>query len=149
MKWRYLILALFALLVTSLVYVFAQARLVTVKIKTAERTIEWQAEVAETAEDKAFGLMFRKKMFYNRAMLFTYEAPQPLKFWMKNMYMPIDMIFFDSDKKVNYIAKDVPPCLKDTVCPVYGPDVPARYVLEIRAGLAESFRIKIGDLLVF
>ncbi len=91
------------------------------------------AELAVTEEERSRGLMFREKVLPDQGMLFVFEREGVHQFWMKNTLVPLDMIWLDSAKRVIYIAANVPPCKEDP-CPSYGPDVPARYVLELRAG---------------
>jgi uncharacterized protein len=91
------------------------------------------AELAVTDEERSRGLMFREKVQPDQGMLFVFEREDVHQFWMKNTLVPLDMIWLDSAKRVIFIAANVPPCKEDP-CPSYGPDVPARYVLELRGG---------------
>jgi uncharacterized membrane protein (UPF0127 family) len=106
------------------------------------------AELAVTDEERARGLMFREKVLPDQGMLFVFEREDLHAFWMKNTLIPLDMLWLDSDRRVIHIAANVPPCRADP-CPSYGPDTPARYVLELRAGGAAANVIKTGDRLQF
>lgn len=106
------------------------------------------AELAVTEEEREMGLMFREKVLPDQGMLFVFDREGIHAFWMKNTLVPLDMLWLDTDKRVIYIAADVPPCKEDP-CPSYGPEIPARYVLELKAGEAASNGITIGDRLQF
>lgn len=106
------------------------------------------AELAVSDEERARGLMFRKKILSDQGMLFVFEREDVHSFWMKNTLVALDMLWLDSEKRVVYIAADVPPCTADP-CPSYGPDRPARYVLELASGRAAASGIKVGDRLQF
>jgi hypothetical protein len=100
-------------------------------------------EVARTPQEQAMGLMYRSSLEPNRGMLFDFNPPQPVNFWMKNTIIPLDMVFL-KDGEVKAIAPDVPPCTT-TPCPTYGPEVPIDQVIELRGGRAAELGIKVGD----
>jgi uncharacterized protein len=106
------------------------------------------AELAVTDEERARGLMFRDKLLADQGMLFVFDAEEPHAFWMKNTLIPLDMLWLGGDKRVIHIEKNVPPCPADP-CPSYGPDTPARFVLELIGGSADARGLKIGDRLDF
>lgn len=91
-----------------------------------------QLEVARTDEEQAKGLMYRPALPDNRGMLFPLPSPQLIRFWMKNVPVPLDMVFL-RDGVVKYVEASAPPCAKEP-CPNYGPDVPIDTVIELRAG---------------
>ena len=66
---------------------------------------EYNVLVAQTEDEKATGLMNVEEMDDNEGMLFIYDAPQTLEFWMKDTEIPLDIIFIDSDWEVKKIAK--------------------------------------------
>jgi uncharacterized protein len=78
-------------------------------------------------------------------MLFTFDPPQPVSFWMKNTKIPLDMIFLQGGKVIAIVA-EAPPCTT-TPCPTYGPDqpVPIDQVIELRGGRAAELGLKVGD----
>lgn len=106
------------------------------------------AELAVSDAERSRGLMFREKVLPDQGMLFVFEREDRHSFWMKNTLVPLDMLWLDSAKRVIHIAANVPPCKEDP-CPSYGPDVPARYVLELRGGGAAENGIKLNDQLQF
>ncbi len=106
------------------------------------------AELAVTPEERAQGLMFRKKIEYDQGMLFIFDREDFYSFWMKNMLIPLDLIWLDGEKRIVHIERCLPPCEKEP-CPSYQPKVPALYVLELKAGSAELRGLKIFDRLDF
>lgn len=106
------------------------------------------AELAVSDEERARGLMFRKTLRHDQGMLFVFQEEDVHSFWMKDTWIPLDMLWLDRTKRVVYIEADVPPCREDP-CPSYGPLIPACYVLELRAGGAAEYGIKLGDRLQF
>lgn len=104
---------------------------------------KFELEVARTPQQQAIGLMGRTSLADNRGMLFLFSSPQPIKFWMKNTLIPLDMIFL-RDGKVQAIAANVPPC-KTATCPTYGPDTESDRVIELRGGTAKEIGLKVGD----
>lgn len=103
-------------------------------------------ELALTPEDQANGLMFRESLPEKTGMLFVFPEPSPHHFWMKNTMIPLDMIWLDQSGKVLFVSANTPPCTADP-CPTYGPDGPAKIVLEIAGGLAEKEGVKPGAVL--
>ena len=107
----------------------------------AGRVIE--LEVARTQQQQAIGLMYRTTLADNRGMLFPFEPPQTVNFWMQNVRIPLDMIFL-RDGKVEAIAISVPPCTTQP-CPTYGPETVVNQVIELRGGRAAELGLKVGE----
>lgn len=104
-----------------------------------------QLEVARTPQEQAKGLMHRPPLPDDRGMLFPFNPPRPVQFWMKNTPSPLDMVFLENGE-VQAIAAAVPPCEADP-CPTYGPEtpVPIDQVLELRSGRAAELGLQVGD----
>lgn len=102
-------------------------------------------EVARTRQQQQMGLMYRTSLADNRGMLFPFDPPQPVSFWMKNTKIPLDMIFLRNGQ-VKAISANVPPCKADP-CPSYGPEntIIIDQVMELRAGRAAELGLKVGD----
>ena len=100
-------------------------------------------EVAKTPQQQAIGLMYRTSLADNRGMLFPFNPPQPVSFWMENTLIPLDMIFLQHGV-VKAIDPQVPPCTTNP-CPTYGPKVPVDQVIELRGGRAAQLGLKVGD----
>ena len=115
---------------------------VTATVELGEQTIG--LEVAYTPQQQAIGLMAREALADDRGMLFPFEPARPVSFWMKNVLIPLDMVFIYDDKIVA-ISSDVPPC-EATPCPTYGPEGQAiDYVLELRGGRAAELDLQVDQ----
>jgi uncharacterized protein len=105
----------------------------------------------ETVDDdlsRAKGLMFRKSLARDSGMLFIFPSEDIYSFWMKNTLIDLDMIWLNKDLQVVEIKSFVPGC-KTADCPSYTPKNKAKFVLEINAGFAEIYKIKINDKAYF
>lgn len=104
-------------------------------------------EVADTDALRERGLMFRRDLADDQGMLFIHDDASPIAYWMKNTYIPLDILYFDERKKLVSAQLNVPPCGEQAQCPIYPSAGPAKYVLEINAGLAGQLKLKPGDAL--
>lgn len=104
-------------------------------------------EVARTPNEQSTGLMYRTELAKDRGMLFVFNPPHPVRFWMKNTLIPLDMVFM-SNGVVKYLGTNIPPCKTDA-CPSYGPDakIDIDRVIELPAGRATELKLKLGDRL--
>ncbi|AFZ03870.1 DUF192 domain-containing protein [Calothrix sp. PCC 6303] len=103
-----------------------------------------QLEVAKTTPQQAMGLMYRPALPDNRGMLFPFNPPQAVSFWMKNVPVALDMVFV-RDGVVQYIQASAAPCPKEP-CPNYGPgNKLIDQVIELRSGRAAELGLKVGD----
>nr|WP_181418669.1 DUF192 domain-containing protein [Pseudoroseicyclus aestuarii] len=100
-------------------------------------------EIADDAEERARGLMYREEMAPLAGMLFVYEAPQPASFWMRNTLIPLDILFADAQGRLITVHDRAVP-LDET--PIPGGDA-VQYVLEINGGMADRLGITPGDVL--
>lgn len=114
-------------------------------IKTQNSEYIFNVEVAETALERSRGLMYREQLKQNEGMLFIYPEKQIIKMWMKNTFIPLDMIFIDENGKIIKIIKMTSP--KD-LTPI-GPEVKLKSVLEINGGLTSYLNINIGDKIIY
>lgn len=105
-------------------------------------------ELAISDQQRATGLMFRDQLLENHGMLFLFEQEGPWGFYMKNCFIPLDMVWLDSTGKIVHIEESVPPC-KAEPCPTYLPAKPARAVLELASGVARKHGLKVGNSLQF
>ena len=105
-----------------------------------------ELEVAQTPEQQALGLMYRQSLSDNRGMIFPFKPPRMTKFWMKNVSIPLDMIFL-LNNEIQAVEANVPPCNLDP-CPSYGPNMAIDQVIELRGGRAEELNLKKGDMLI-
>jgi uncharacterized membrane protein (UPF0127 family) len=102
-------------------------------------------ELARTAQERQRGLMYRKHLSADEGMLFLFEEPQQLTFWMRNTYVPLDMIFIETEMRVLGVVENAEP-LTETSRFVPGQ---SQYVLEINAGLSREHGIGPGTLVRF
>ncbi|MCT8160784.1 DUF192 domain-containing protein [Pseudoruegeria sp. SHC-113] len=103
-------------------------------------TGRFTVEVVDTPESRAQGLMFRESMASGAGMLFVYEKPQSVAFWMKNTLIPLDMIFAAADGTVRHVHSNAVP--GDLTAIPGGKDI--QFVLEINGGLAKAIGIAPG-----
>ncbi len=102
-------------------------------------------EIASTPQQRELGLMYRKQMDENAGMLFVFPAAVVQKFWMKNTFIPLDMIFADASGAIVGIVANAVPFSETEV----GPDAPSQYVVEVNGGFSARHGIKTGDRLQF
>ena len=113
----------------------------TLVIETATDRHVFKVELAATPSTRSRGLMFRRELASDAGMLFDFGVDQYVSMWMKNTYLPLDMIFIDAAGKITNIAhRTVPHSL--VLIPSKGK---ARGVLEINSGLASKLDINAGD----
>lgn len=98
-------------------------------------------EIADDEYQRQLGLMNRKEMSENQGMLFIFPRQDFLSFWMRNTFLPLDMIFVDENKTIVTIHKNTR-ILSDTS---YPSTKPARYVVEVLAGFTDKYNIQVGD----
>ena len=109
----------------------------------------YTVELAQNDEQRTRGLMFRDHMERNHGMLFIHDAEGPVAYWMKNTLIPLDIFYFDSDRRLVSVSRNTPPCDLGNACPPYRSEGPALYVLELNAGIADRLHVKKGDKLAF
>lgn len=103
----------------------------------------FSVEVADDPAERARGLMYRDKLAAGRGMLFVYEAPQPVAFWMKNTRIPLDMLFIGADGTILNVHENAVP-FDETAIP--GGDQ-VQFVLEINGGLSRRLGLGPGAVL--
>ena len=101
----------------------------------------FNVELATSPQQIAQGLMYRRQMAPDAGMLFIFERPDPATFWMKNTFIPLDMIFIGVDGRIMNIAERTIP-QTETPVPASGP---TRAVLEVNGGTSARLGIKPGD----
>lgn len=111
----------------------------TVVTLTARHT--FRVELAQTADQRRQGLMFRKAMDADAGMLFDYGRSHPVTMWMKNTLITLDMLFIGADGTIEHIVENASPGSLKTISsngPVLG-------VLELNGGTATRLDIRPGD----
>lgn len=111
------------------------------EIESAAATHRFQVELALDDESRRRGLMERPSLAPDAGMLFIFEPQRRVAMWMKNTWIPLDMLFIDAAGVIRYIAhKREPHSLDITAAPE-----PVLAVLEIPGGRAEELGIEVGD----
>jgi uncharacterized protein len=114
-------------------------------IITASGNHRIKVEVADSDPERNMGLMFRRSLAEDAGMIFIYPQDGPISMWMRNTYIPLDMIFVRSDGTVHRVESDTQPFSEQTISS--GGNV--RAVIELKAGSAERLGIKAGDKVDF
>ena len=120
----------------------ARAEPVCVDVRAGE-VHRYEVEVAATPQERARGLMFRRSLPPGAGMLFDFGRDEIARMWMKNTFIPLDMVFADRNGTVRGIARDARPRSLDTI----SSPVPVRAVLELNGGEAERIGLAAGDRL--
>jgi uncharacterized membrane protein (UPF0127 family) len=109
-------------------------------ITSLGKTHRFRVEVARTPQEQAKGLMFRTAMGPDEGMLFPYDQPRVLSFWMKNTVLSLDLIFIGPDRRIVNVAANAVPYSEQSILS----DAPAIAVLELNAGRARELGIVAG-----
>jgi uncharacterized membrane protein (UPF0127 family) len=117
------------------------AELQTLEIASKTGVHAFQVEMAITADEKERGLMFRRELPEGQGMLFDFQFDQNVAFWMKNTFIPLDMLFIRADGRILRIAENTEPMSERNI-PSGGP---VRAVLEVIGGTAKKLGIAAGD----
>ena len=139
--FRPIALALLALLVVAARPAAAAPDLEKLSFVTRSGVHDYSVEVMRTPAQHAKGLMFRRYMPDDRGMLFDFGRSEIVNMWMKNTYIPLDMVFVGADGKVATIAADTEPMSERPIssgAPVIG-------VVELNAGAAAKMGLAVGD----
>ncbi len=110
---------------------------------SGNQCIELKVYLANTERQKGQGLMFVRKLSALEGMLFRYDQPSRITMWMKNTYVPLDMVFADATGTITGIANNTRPLSTQRIT---SPD-DSIWVLEVNAGFSRKWRIKSGDKL--
>lgn len=115
------------------------------KHATPVPAVSVRVDFANTDEARMRGLMFRKSMGAKEGMLFLFDRDTASPFWMKNTYLPLDILFIDANREIVSIIENTKPLSEELI----RPGAPYRYVLEVNAGFAKQHRIEQGDRVTF
>ncbi len=119
----------------------ARAASPNLEVDTGSGAHGFTVELARTEAEREKGLMYRRSMADTAGMLFDFGRDQMLLFWMKDTYIPLDMVFIDHGGHVVSIKRDAKPLDETTI----SSQVPAAGVLEVNAGVADKIGLKVGD----
>jgi len=118
----------------------AGLEIISVTVTTDTDSHVFRTEVAATREQQSRGMMFRTQMAPDEAMIFPYETPDMLGFWMKNTVLPLDIIFIDDDGMIINIGEGIPYNEESVTS-----ERPAIAVLELAGGRSKELGIEPGD----
>lgn len=105
------------------------------------KAVTIDVEIADDQAERARGLMDRDRLQDGSGMLFVFDEPQDLTFWMKNTRIPLDILYFDGNGK--FVSRTTMSPCSTPECPLYPSDGPARWALEVNAG--EPLTAQVGD----
>ena len=125
--------------------VSADDRIITFSGDSVKTSCSFTVELANTPEEHSRGLMFRRSLKPDAGMLFIFSDDEPRTFWMKNTFIPLDLVFINSKLEVAGIHYNAKPQDETTILS----EQPVKYVLEINAGSADQCKIKIGSKMKF
>lgn len=133
-------------LAAALVLLFAcneKKDLTPLTITTENGEVVYEVETAVTREEMAHGLMDRKSLAENSGMIFNIGGETQMAMWMKDTYIPLDMIFVNQEGEIIWIFENAEPLSTTFIRPVVSE--PIWKVIELNAGQVEKHGIKIGD----
>jgi uncharacterized membrane protein (UPF0127 family) len=107
----------------------------------AKKRLKFEIWLADTPARQSQGLMFVRSLPALRGMLFVHESPRPVGMWMKNTFIPLDMLFIDAKGRIQQIVENTTPHSLDVI----RSNLPALAVLEIAGGEARRLGIKPGQ----
>lgn len=110
-------------------------------IDTDKGPQSFTVEIAADSHSQERGLMFRREMDPDKGMIFRFDPPQFVSFWMKNTFLPLDMIFVRPDGTISSIHANAVPFSEDSIPSIE----PVRAVIEINGGRAAALHIVPGD----
>lgn len=138
---RRLFLASAALVATRPALARGEVNRLTIVTRAGERHV-FQLEIANTPESRSRGLMFRRELPDGRGMLFDFGSRETeVSMWMKNTYIPLDMVFIRANGQIRHIAENTTPHSEATI----SSGGPVKGVLEVIAGTARRLGLAAGD----
>ncbi len=149
MKGSKILLGALIIIAAAIIILFVNKKSNGLQPQVCIKTVCFNVEIAKTFSERERGLMFRKNLAENFGMLFIFESPGVYPFWMKNTFVPLDIIWISEGKEVVFIKENAQPCAKGTACESIDPRAQSGYVLEISAGEADKAKILIGDSVNF
>ena len=116
-------------------------QVIPLTVTTARGPHAFRVEVARTPEEQAKGLMFRTEMGADEGMLFPYDQPHVLSFWMRNTVLSLDLVFIDEQRRIINVAENAVPYSEQSILS----DAPGIAVLELNGGRARALGIVAGN----
>ncbi|MBM4404428.1 MAG: DUF192 domain-containing protein [Candidatus Cloacimonetes bacterium] len=126
---------------TPIAYTFRKDGVLIIRDANGKDKCQFDIEIADSPARTQQGLMFRETMADDQAMLFVFSFLDYHSFWMKNTYLPLDMIFIDNNQVIVDVRYNAVPFSEDNITP----RELALFVLEVKAGVTQRNNIGIGD----
>jgi len=156
---RHLIPSILVAIIAMIAFIFqpqsclAESKTQTTKMPTVTiNNQEIKVEIADTNQKIARGLMYRTSLAQDSGMVFIFEPPRAVNFWMANCFISLDLIYI-RDGKIIKIFENVPPERNkpETQCPTYpsGEGILVTHVVEVAGGYCQKKGIKEGDTVQF
>ena len=117
-------------------------------INEEKRGIFVEVEIVDTNELRTLGLSGRTQLGDYQGMLFIMDTIDTHSFWMKDMEIPLDILFIDTNGKIVDIFENQKPCTQ-SMCPSIQSPYPSKYILEVVDGFVQVNRVKVGNEVVF
>lgn len=125
-----------------------ESKITSLEILNSEgKKIVVSLEIADTQILRQQGLSNRKSLGDYQGMLFIFDSSDIYPFWMKDMYLPLDIIYISESFYIVDILKEVAPC--SSTCNNFVPESEFRYVLEVKSGFSDINRVDIGNAVIF
>ena len=112
-------------------------------IRTDDGTVSLDVQVADTPAERRTGLMGRESLSPYDGMVFVWEEPVVITFWMKDTLIPLSIAFWDEGGRIISLL-DMDPCAQEP-CPTYGPNQPFVGAVEVARGAFERHGVVLGD----
>lgn len=122
-----------------------EGELIFLEKKSRKKIIKIDIEIADNDYERTRGLMYRRSLPENAGMLFIFEQSGPLSFWMRNTYIPLDIIFADENRQIVTIQKNKKPLSYAQIPSKRN----SKYVVEVNAGFCDQQGIVMGDFITF
>lgn len=104
--------------------------------------VDLQVEIADDNQERMTGLMNRSSLPSGQGMVFVFDEPEQLAFWMKHTLIPLDILYFDGDGR--FVSRTtMSPCITED-CPTYTSGKPAAFALEVNAAEARTASVTEG-----
>lgn len=144
---KYLLLIIGLLIILGLIFYFKiPSESVGVNGEIIIKNNSWKVKIVKDDQSREAGLSGWKSLPTNQGMLFVFDTADNHYFWMKDMLIPLDMVFFDSNWQIVEINSNLQP---NSFPQTFGGGVKSLYVLEINAKEANSLGLKVGDKAIF
>lgn len=116
-----------------------------IQIETPAQTVEFSVEVANDPVSRATGLMYRNSLPIDQGMLFILEEPEIATMWMRNTYIPLDIIFIGEDMLIKHIVSNTTPRSEKII----SSKEKVKFILEVNAGLSNKYVINKGYKVIY